>query len=85
MKARWIKINLLHVGQSKKHFYIFRAKKWNTKLENILKKQVFNEEYEKIGYIKDIFGPIDHPFISVKPLTNKKMSFNINNEFYIRS
>ena len=62
----WIKLNLYHLGSSKKQHQIFRAKKWNDGLERIFKKPVYNEKYEKVGDIKDIFGPKDLPFISIK-------------------
>jgi rRNA processing protein Gar1 len=61
----WIKLNFSYLGKSKKH-HIFRAKRWNRKLENILKNTVYNEKYEKIGLIQEIFGPIQMPFISIK-------------------
>jgi len=49
-----------------------------------MKKPIFNQEYEKIGIIKDIFGPISNPFISIKPLPNKSVQFNNNNSFYAK-
>jgi len=74
----WIKLNLFHIGTSKKRHQIFRAKKWNENLEKIFKKPVFNEKYEKVGDIKDIFGPKDLPFISIR--VSEK--FNPNDELY---
>lgn len=62
----WVKLNLFHLGQSKKQHQIFRAKNWTDNLEKIFKKPVFNEKYEQIGQIKDIFGPKTMPFISIK-------------------
>ncbi len=66
---KWVKLNLFYIGKSKKH-EIFRVKRWNTSLEKINKKDIFNQNYEKIGHIKDIFGPIKAPFISIKMLPN---------------
>ncbi|MFX1410524.1 MAG: hypothetical protein ACFFA6_09240 [Promethearchaeota archaeon] len=77
----WVKLNLFYVGKSKKH-YIFRAKQWNLKFEKLIKKFIFNEKYEKIGYIKDIFGPIETPFLSIKAGLNQE--FNPNDKFYAK-
>lgn len=77
----WIKLNLFYLGESKKH-QIFKAKRWNKSLEKILQKPVFNENYEEIGHIKEIFGPINLPFISVKALPNQQ--FNPNIKFYVK-
>lgn len=77
----WVKLNLIYVGKSKKH-YIFRAKQWNRKLEKLLKQSLFNEKYEKIGYIKDIFGPYLAPFLSIKTLPGQQ--FDPNDNFYAK-
>jgi rRNA processing protein Gar1 len=77
----WIKLNLFYVGKSKKHF-IFRAKRWDIKLERLFKTMIFNEKYQNIGYIKDIFGPIESPFISIKALPNQE--FNPNDKLYAK-
>ena len=77
----WVKLNLFYVGKSKKH-YIFRAKQWDTKFERLFKSMVFDEKYQNIGYIKDIFGPIDSPFVSIKALT--KQEFNPNDKLYAK-
>ncbi|MFX0141470.1 MAG: hypothetical protein ACFFDN_47975 [Candidatus Hodarchaeota archaeon] len=82
MKKNWVKLNLFYIGQSTKKHQIFRAKQWNSKLEKIFKKPVFNEKYEKIGIIKDIFGPIKLPFISIKTLPNQEL--NSNNKFFTK-
>ena len=71
MKKNWVKLNLFYIGKSKKH-QIFRAKQWNRNLEKIFKQPVYNEKYEKIGYVKDIFGPINLPFISIKDLPDQQ-------------
>jgi len=76
LKKNWVKLNLFYIGQSTKKHQIFRAKQWNEKLEKSFKQPVFNEKYEKIGYIKDIFGPIDFPFISIKTLPNQPVTPN---------
>ncbi|MBD3256358.1 MAG: hypothetical protein GF383_14770 [Candidatus Lokiarchaeota archaeon] len=81
MKRPWVKLRLFYLGASKKH-HIFRTTQWDTKLETIFKKQVFDEQYEKIGSIKDIFGPAKLPFISLKaPL---ERTFNPSSEFYVK-
>ncbi|MFX0141672.1 MAG: hypothetical protein ACFFDN_48995 [Candidatus Hodarchaeota archaeon] len=77
----WIKLNLFYLGKSKKH-HIFRAKKWNKNFEIIIYKSVFNENYEEVGNIKEIFGPINIPFISIKSLPD--MQFGLENKFYIK-
>jgi rRNA processing protein Gar1 len=82
LKKNWVKLNIFYVGQSTKKHQIFRAKQWNNKLERIFKQPIFNEKYEKIGYIKDIFGPIDSPFISIKSSPNQP--FNPNDTFYTK-
>ncbi|MFX0071707.1 MAG: hypothetical protein ACFFAO_11520 [Candidatus Hermodarchaeota archaeon] len=77
----WVKLNLFYLGKSKKH-HIFKTKRWNKDLEKIYKKSVFNEKYEEIGYIKEIFGPIKLPFISIKTRSNQE--FNPDNEIYVK-
>ncbi len=78
----WIKLNLFYLGKSKKH-YIFRAKRWNKNFETISHKSVFNENYEEVGNIKEIFGPINMPFVSIKSLPD--MQFGLENKFYIKN
>ncbi len=78
---KYIKLNLSYLGKSKKH-HIFRAKGWDKNLEEIFHKTVFTEKYEEIGYIKEIFGPINLPFISINTLPNK--SFNPNDNIYAK-
>lgn len=68
---KFVNLNLYYLGKSKKHV-IFRAKKWNKDLEKIVNKPILNEKYEEIGYVKEIFGPINLPFISLKLLPNKE-------------
>ena len=82
MKKNWVKLNLFYIGQSNKKHQIFRAKQWDKTLEKTLKQSIFNEKYEKIGYIKDIFGPIEIPFISIKTLPNQP--FNPNNKYFTK-
>jgi rRNA processing protein Gar1 len=77
----WVKLNLFYLGDSKKNC-IFRAKRWNKNLEKITKKPIFTENYEEIGIIKEIFGPIKTPFISVK--THHKTQMNSNNNYYVK-
>ena len=72
----WIKLNLFYLGASKKH-QIFRAKQWNRNLEKVFRQPVYNEKYEKIGYVKDIFGPINNPFISIKALSDQLFNTNV--------
>ncbi|MFX1238253.1 MAG: hypothetical protein ACFFAS_10500 [Promethearchaeota archaeon] len=79
----WIKLEVFYLGKSKKHF-IFRMKRWNRDLEKILKKAIYDENYDEVGYIKDIFGPIDLPFISVKANQNQEFEFNPNLNMYAK-
>ncbi len=72
MKKRWVKLNLFYVGQSAKKNQIFRVNHWNNNLERILKQPLYDENYKIIGIIKDIFGPINLPFISIKTLPNSQ-------------
>jgi len=76
LKKNWVNLNLFYIGKSKKH-QIFRAKQWNKNLSKILKNPVYDENYEKIGYVKDIFGPINQPFISIKTLPNQQVDPNL--------
>ena len=76
----WIKLNFSYLGESKKQHQIYRAKKWNKNLEKIFKKPIYNEKYEQVGQIKDIFGPEKMPFISMKA-TGK---FNPSDELYTK-
>jgi rRNA processing protein Gar1 len=79
---KYIKLNLFYLGTSKKHL-VFRAKKLNKDLVfNLMHKRVFTEQYEEIGHIKEIFGPVDLPFISIKLIPNK--SFDPNSKIYIK-
>ena len=71
----WTKLDLFYIGQSKKH-QIFREKKWSRDLEKILKKPIYDENYDQIGQVKDIFGPIERPFISIKALSNQEFNSN---------
>ena len=82
MKKNWVKLDLFYLGQSNKKHQIFRVKKWNINLEKIFKQPIFNEKYEKVGYIKDIFGPVRLPFISVKVLPNH--TINPDNKFFTK-
>ena len=77
----WVRLNLFYLGESKKH-YIFRAKRWDKSLEKILYKSLYSESYEEIGSIKEIFGPITLPFISIK--TASISNFNPENKFYVK-
>jgi rRNA processing protein Gar1 len=76
VKRNWVKLNLFYIGKSKKH-QIFRAKQWNRNLEKVFRQPVYNEKYEKVGYVKDIFGPIDFPFISIKALPDQHFDTNL--------
>jgi rRNA processing protein Gar1 len=78
---KYIKLSLNYLGKSKKH-HIFRAKKWDKNLEKISNKTVFTEEFVEIGFIKEIFGPITLPFISMKIIP--KTDFNPNNSLYAK-
>ncbi|MBY9010042.1 MAG: hypothetical protein KGD74_09275 [Candidatus Lokiarchaeota archaeon] len=78
---QYIKLNLYYLGESKKH-RIFRAKKWETSLEKIINRPVFTEGFDEIGKIREIFGPVKLPFISMK-ITPKK-EFNPNDNFYAK-
>jgi rRNA processing protein Gar1 len=82
LKKNWIKLNLFYIGQSNKKHQIFRANQWNNNLERIFKQPVFNEKYQKMGFIKDIIGPIDSPFISIKVLPNAP--FNPNDKLFVK-
>lgn len=77
----WVKLSLLYIGSSKKH-EIFRAKKWNRSFEKIIKKPVFDVKYRELGKIKDIFGPVDLPFISIK--TGSSQEFEKNSYLYVK-
>ncbi|MBY8983026.1 MAG: hypothetical protein KGD57_08760 [Candidatus Lokiarchaeota archaeon] len=78
----WIKLDIFHLGISAKKHQIFRASKWNINLEKIIKKPLYNEEYTNIGFIKDIFGPVKTPFISVKTKPNQLIDSKTN--FYVK-
>ena len=72
---------MFYLGKSKKH-YIFRAKKWTKDLEKIINKAIYTEDFIEIGIIKEIFGPITIPFISMKIIP--KTDFNPNNSLYAK-
>ena len=69
----WVKLDLFYLGRSKKN-QIFRARQWNKALEKIVNRPLFTESYQEIGNIKEIFGPVDLPFISVKTTSNYQFS-----------
>jgi rRNA processing protein Gar1 len=77
----WVKLNLHYLGESKKH-QIFRVKNWNKNLEKIYNKPIYNENYEELGNIKEIFGPIKLPFISIKTLPEREL--NPEKDFYVK-
>lgn len=81
----WFKINQFtsYLGKSKAQKHeIFRAKKWNKDFEKILKRPVYNESYDMIGKIYDIFGPEASPFISIKKTSN--LEFNPEMKLYVK-
>jgi len=82
LKKNWVKLDLFYLGQSNKKHQIFRVKKWYNNLEKIFKQPIFNEQYEKVGFIKDIFGPVRLPFISVKVFPNHII--NPNDKFFTK-
>ncbi|MBY8984860.1 MAG: hypothetical protein KGD65_07330 [Candidatus Lokiarchaeota archaeon] len=84
MKKKWVKLNLFHIGQSAKKHQIFRVKPWNNDLERILKQSIYDENYQVIGFVKDIFGPINMPFVSIKTNSKTQYNPNPNNKFYTK-
>ena len=78
----WVRIDFYYYGKSKKH-EIFRAKKWDkVKDVRIFRKPVYNQKYEKVGYVKEIFGPVRLPFISIKIEPEKE--FNPKSVLYVK-
>jgi rRNA processing protein Gar1 len=73
---------LFYLGKSSKSHLIFRAKKWDKNLEKISNKAIFTEQFLEIGIIKEIFGPITLPFISMKIVS--KTDFNPNDNLYAK-
>jgi rRNA processing protein Gar1 len=82
LKKKWVRLNLFYIGQSAKKHHIFRVKPWNNNLEKILKKQIYDENYRVLGLVKDIFGPINIPFISIKSENNTPIDPHI--KFYAK-
>ena len=82
MKKKWVKLNLFYIGQSAKRHQIFRVNPWYSDLERILKQPLYDEKYKVVGLVKDIFGPIKSPFISIKTLPNSQ--FDPNLKFYTK-
>ena len=72
---------LFYIGQSKKH-HIYRAKRFDPSLEKIFKRVVLNQNYEKVGQIKDLFGPVSSPFISIKTFPEK--AFDPKDTLYVK-
>jgi rRNA processing protein Gar1 len=81
----WIKLNLNYIGTSKKS-QIFRSKKFKEVQFNI-HNPIYDKEMNKIGHIKDIFGPVDKPFVSIQLDNNKNHAdFDFYSEFlYIKT
>jgi len=82
LKKKWVRLNLFYIGQSAKRHQIFRVNPWNSDLERMLKQPLYDENYKVVGSVKDIFGPINSPFISIKTLPNSQ--FNPNLKFYTK-
>jgi rRNA processing protein Gar1 len=82
LKKKWVKLNLFYIGESAKKHQIFRVNHWNSSLERIIKQPIYNENYQIIGLIKDIFGPISLPFVSIKLRPNTQFNPNLN--FYTK-
>jgi rRNA processing protein Gar1 len=82
LKKKWVKLNLFYIGQSAKKHQIFRVKPWYNDLERILKQPIYDENYKVIGLVKDIFGPINMPFVSIKTLPNSQ--FDPKLKFYTK-
>lgn len=78
----WVSLKFHYLGQSNSKNHIFRAKRWINKFERIFKKAVFNEKYQKIGRVHDIFGPAQAPYISVKITSPKEFSPHV--KLYIK-
>lgn len=66
--------------------HISKSKKIIIKAENIpiLNSEVFSEEKEPIGMVIDIMGPVNNPFISVKPYKKENLERFINKKVYIK-
>ncbi len=80
----WVKLNFHYLGISMKKHYIFKALKWNSSLEKIFQKPIYNQEYVKIGVVKEIFGPVNSPFVSIKK-SNPTEEINFSNtDLYIK-
>ncbi len=72
----------MYLGESAKGHQIFRAIKWNQNLEKVIKRPLFNQAYQKIGIILDVFGPVDRPFISVRK--QQKSEISSDNQYYVK-
>lgn len=81
-RKNWVKLNLFYLGESTKN-KIFRATKWNIEIDaKIFRKIVYNENYDTIGIIKEIFGPIKLPFVSIR--TRPEIEFNPKSTLYVK-
>ncbi|HEY0088664.1 MAG TPA: hypothetical protein VGB37_07460 [Candidatus Lokiarchaeia archaeon] len=75
-------MNLFYLGESTKN-KIFRATKWNIEKDaKIFRKIVYNENYDTIGIIKEIFGPLKLPFVSIR--TRPEIEFNPKSTLYVK-
>ena len=77
----WVKLNLFYLGESTKN-KIFRATRWANVDTKIFRKIVYNENYETIGIIKEIFGPIKLPFVSIR--TRPEIEFDPKSTLYVK-
>lgn len=81
-QRKWVKLNLFYLGESTKN-KIFRATKWNIEKDaKIFRKIVYNENYDTIGIIKEIFGPLKLPFVSIR--TRPEIEFNPKSTLYVK-
>lgn len=55
-------------------------------LENatkLLNKPLFSDKQRKIGEIREIFGPVNVPYVSIKPKHGLKVEKMVNSRIYI--
>jgi RNA-binding protein involved in rRNA processing len=66
--------------------HISKSKKIIVKAENIpkLNSETFTEEKEPIGIVIDIMGPVNNPYISIKPFIKENLERFLNKKVYVK-
>jgi RNA-binding protein len=71
--------SVLHI--SKNHSLVLQCGSGKPAKEKAV---VFNKENKKIGVISEIFGPVQNPYITVKPVKSADIEKMVGIEVYVK-